>query len=96
MNKDILVTAIELTGPIKDIGAAATKALPPGRRYRYSRTARYILADGRTVETTVRGATKPKLAESIAFYERMIAAKSYSACFDDAGKFWGTSTRFGL
>jgi hypothetical protein len=38
---DVKIIAVEIAGEIQDIGAAAAKALPPGRRYRYSRRILY-------------------------------------------------------
>lgn len=84
------ITHLELVGDVQDIGAAACKALPPGRRYRYKQAGVHTLEDGRKVGTTVRAQTKPKLQERITKRHSEIAQGQLAAEFDAAGEYSGT------
>lgn len=87
----IKITHLELVGDVQDIGAAACKALPPGRRYRYKQAGVHTLADGRKVGTSIHAQTKPKLQERIADRQREISEGRLAAEFFDTGEYAGLS-----
>ena len=76
---ELLVVSQEWNGEIVDVGAVAAKAMPPGRRYRYSRKVRYTLSDGKTLDRDDRAMTKPKLQEEFDSTGKMIAGKCFLA-----------------
>lgn len=90
----IKITHLELVGDVQDIGAAACKALPPGRRFRYEQAGVHTLADGRKVGTSIHAQTKPKLQERIADRHRDITKGRLAAEFDDRGEYSGLSLTF--
>jgi hypothetical protein len=92
--KEQPITKIEVTGPIEDLGAAAAKAMPPGRRHRYRQSGFITMEDGTTDSYTFRGLTKPKLQDDIRRTEGYVASRCIKATYDDNGKRWGTCITF--
>lgn len=90
--EDVLLVSREIIGPIVDVGAAAAKAMPPGRRYRYSQAVRYTQEDGQTIDSTEKAMTKPKLQAEHEADERMIAKRCMFAMYRD-GQYVGIVTR---
>lgn len=95
MNDDPKIVSVEFAGPLEDVGAAACKAMPPGRRYRYKRPTKYTLADGSVHEGCVTGETRPKLQASFDRTTRYVAEGSIFAIIRD-GEFVGTKIVFSL
>lgn len=93
------VVAMTIIGDTTDIGAAASKALSPGRRYRYSTPILYTLADGTQFASVIRSTTKPKLLKRIndtlrQIDERCIFAEQWKD--GDQPAYWSTSLRMTL
>lgn len=91
------IHGLQMVGEIIDVGAAAAKAMPPGRRYRYKRKLVYLLDDDQRVDGEATGMTKPKLeAEILArlrhIGRRCMFAKQYVG-HDDGQLKWYTITR---
>lgn len=102
MSDKILVVAIDTEPSINDLGAAAAKAMPPGRRHRYTQKAKLTLKDGQVIDWTFRGLTKPKLADDIRRNRNFmgrgeLSASSYEG-FEDKKTHWSLcwSVRIGL
>lgn len=79
------IVKVEPVGEITDIGAAAMKLLPPGRRRRYSRKLIYTLTDGRQFEGMAGGKTKPDMAYDIDMRQRAAGAGRYIAHINPDG-----------
>ena len=95
--KDIPIKSLEIFDlPIEDIGAESAKLLSPGERYRYKLHGCYNLSDGRQIKANIQAMTKPKLQERLKSIQESIAAGRMKACFDDNGRFWGTSTSYSI
>lgn len=89
--KRIPITRLELAGDVQDIGAAACRALPPGRRYRYKQAGVHTLANGQQVGTSLHAKTKPELQRKIADRTQEIADGRLVAEFFDNGEYAGLS-----
>jgi hypothetical protein len=95
LTEDIKIVSVEYADELIDIGAAACKALPPGRRYRYARKHIYTLENGQQVNGETHGETKPKLVKSMERELKYIAegymfASQYSM---DGIKNWSIVTK---
>lgn len=92
------VIGLEVSDEMRDIGAAAAKALPPGSRTRYSREVTYSLDNGESVVSRISGLTKPKLKERIESTENNIKLGCMFATQYDHGDgpHWSLSTRYYL
>ena len=90
------IVGVEVSDSIIDIGAAAAKALPPGRRIRYSREVIYKLDNGESVKSQVSGATKPKLQERVESTKNNVKLGCMLATQYDHGygPYWSLSTRY--
>ena len=93
--REVLITDM-LVGLRHDIGAAASKARPPGCRNRYSYELEYTLADGRKIKGHISGATRAKLEDAVLSRRESIARKAIKATFGSDGQHWGTSQSFGF
>jgi hypothetical protein len=95
MAADPKIISIEYAGEMEDVGAAACKAMPPGRRYRYKRATKYTLEDGSVYEGCVRGETRPKMLASFERNDRYIKEGALFAIIQN-GEFVGTKMVFSL
>lgn len=90
-----LVTKVEVTGPIEDLGVEAAKQMPHGYRHRYRQRGRITMEDGTTDDYTFHGLTKHKLAADISRVECYVMEKRLCAEYNEQGKRWGTKVTFG-
>lgn len=90
------VIGVEISETMNDIGAAAAKALPPGRRVRYSREAIYKLDNGDSVKSQISGATKPKLQERVESTKNNVnLGCMFATQYDHGdGPYWSLATRY--
>lgn len=93
------VVGIRLEGGIRDIGAAASRAIPSYARYRYAQTVTYILDDGQEIKDVIAALTKPKLASRESGIRAHIDNRCMAAHFhharDGSGMVYtGTSTHY--
>lgn len=97
---ELLILSVEVTGPIQDIGAVASKAMNASNRYRYSIPVVYTLEDGQRVESVIRGLTKPKLQERLASNQRYVDRRAMKAKYYDyediGAKGWSFITSISL
>lgn len=56
----------------------------------------YTLEDGQTIKSTIARERKKNVLPAIERERQSIAAKAMTANFNDAGEFWGTTTRYNL
>ena len=90
------VVAMTVTGRQEDIGADASKKMPPGSRYRYSQPVVLSLEDGTQVVWHIRGLTKPKLQKRIDDQFRYIDSRMvFAEQWQDGDKppYWSTLWR---
>ena len=90
---EVPVLSVEATGEIVDLGAAAAKTMPLGKRHRYTRGIVHVLKDGRRIESEVGALTKPKLAERIEHTRQYASNGELSMIFHD-DRHVGTSIKF--
>lgn len=94
MGNPKVVVDIEVGSQITDIGAAASKALPPGRRYRYSVDVTYTLEDGEKYSSTIRELTKPKLKNAIERETRHVKQRTKSSEYIKDADCWISSYKY--
>ena len=56
----------------------------------------HTLEDGRTIDSHVSSERKKNVMARVAREEQAISAGAMSACFNDKGEYWGTSTHYTL
>lgn len=93
---EIKIIKVEIGEQIQDIGAAASKQIPIGNRYRYFKDVNYTLENGVSVPSRLTGLTKPKLQERIDSTKNNIDRKMMFAQYYDhgAGPYWSLVTKY--
>lgn len=89
------ITGVRFDGPLVDVGTTAAKAMPPGRRYRYSRKIIYTIEGRNEEQGCVYGITKPKMQWQFDNHVESINRGKLFAWYGDNGEFHGTTRVYG-
>lgn len=92
---DPKITGLSFSGLIEDIGEAECKAMPPGRRYRYSMAITYQIERMPEENSFMRHKTKKGLQQRIVDYTDYAKQGRLFAWYDSVSKrFIGTRLTF--
>ena len=84
--KEILITKIELNGEIfKGMTMRGKGFIQP---------VKYTTIEGKIIDSFIDNTKKKSLPDTFARQERSIAGKAMFACYNDEGKYWGTTQKF--
>lgn len=89
------IVGVSYNGPIQDVGAAQSKAMPSHARYRYVQPITYNTEDGSEFSSTLTALTKPKLNERFNRQVRYAVDGQLFAALRE-GQLVGTITRMSL